>query len=277
MKKAYLLLLPLIFILGCASTQSGSSLKFDLFADPGTVLQGSSALVHMDFTNQDIKKIYNVEVFVFNPGLMKETDPACSESGKAQFLLPGEFRSYACSFQAPEINQDRMTTQLDAKATFDSTLSAAQQLEMYSELEYNNRLAKGGLETKPQSYVYSDRNLQLTVDFTEPLPLIAKENRKLFVTFTLQNIGSGMISKINPKDITIDQHGNVILVSPAGEGGYEPCRLQEQLVASGKTFPTFSCQILLPENMNMIQNYNFFIDVDYSYEIRNSISIDIIR
>ncbi|GEM_PF-3386808 len=281
----YILLAALVFSVGCVTQEQGSSLSVILQSDPPVVFENSVARVHVDVTNQDTKRLENVKVQIFSSGVMSfVNEPACVQSGDFKFLLPQEFRTFSCSFRAPKINQDRVTSKLDAKATFDATLSAVRQMELMTEEEYNNRLASSGIAQKPQSYTYSDRNIQLQVDFSEPLPVVIKQGRKFFVKFTVRNIGSGFINALEPQDVELVQKGSLdqekegnVLQSINARGEYEPCRLQETISPIGKDFPSFACQILMPANVNVLTNYNVIISIRYHYEIRDSVTVDVIR
>jgi hypothetical protein len=280
----YFLLLLIFLTLGCASTEQGSSLSLSLQADPGTVLQDSVSKIHIDVSNLENKQLDNVSVAIFSPGIMRFVNEAeCKKYSSLGFLRPEEFRSFSCDLRAPPIIQDSATAKIDVKASFDGNFSAVQPLELYTELEYNNRMASKGVTFKPQSYTYSDRNILLQVDFTDPLPLIVKNNRRQYVKFTIRNIGKGFINPIDSADVKIQQPtepepGELPLLDVINtQGEYEPCRLQEALSPIGKDFPSFSCQILMPESMNEITNYNFIIYVKYHYEIRNSVNVEIFR
>ncbi len=287
MKRYFILpLIAVILVSGCTTQPAGNGLSFSLTPDPGTVLDGSISKVHLDISNDANKRLYNVNVDIFSPGLMTPIDSeSCKSSGALGTLLPGEFRSYSCDYRAPSINQDRSSTTLNAKATYQADFSAVQPIEMYSEAEYNNRLATSGINYAPQSYSYSDGNIALQVDFTDPLPLVAKAGRKLFVKFSLRNIGSGLMGPISPSDVSInqvsvsgDQNSPALLLAVINtQGQPETCHLQETLYPTGKTYPSFSCQILMPANMNVIENFDFTFNVRYSYDIRTSANVDIIR
>ncbi len=282
----YIFLAMLIFSLGCVSLQQNYGLVLNLQSDPSAVFQNSITKVHVDVTNTDIKRLENVRAEIFNRGLMTHlNEQLCVQSGDFGMLLVGEFRTFSCDFRAPQINQDRVRTTLDAKAMFDADFEAVQQMELITEQEYNNRLATTGVRLKPQGYVYNDRNMELRVDFTDPLPVVIKQGRQFFVRFTIRNIGNGFISAITPQDVSILQkpsleqgitEGNV-LQSVNAQGNFEPCRLEETLLPIGKEFPSFSCQIFMPSNAKAITNYNFIIQIRYHYEIRDSVTVDILR
>ena len=281
----YVFLALLVFSLGCVQQDQGSSLSLSLQPDPPVVFESSVARVHVDVTNRDAKRLENVKVHIFNTGVMSfVNEPACVQSGDFKLLLPEEFRTFSCSFRAPKINQDRVTSEIDAKAEFDATLSAVQQMELMKEDEYNNRLASSGITQKPQSYAYSDRNIQLQVDFSDPLPVVIKQGRKFFVKFTVRNIGNGFINALGPQDVQLVQKGSLdqeqegnVLESINAQGEYEPCRLQETISPIGKDFPSFACQILMPANVNVLTNYNVIINIKYHYEIRDSAAVDVMR
>ncbi|MBI4170820.1 MAG: hypothetical protein HY514_03935 [Candidatus Aenigmarchaeota archaeon] len=276
----------LIFSLGCVTTQPNYGLVLNLQSDPPAVFQNSITKVHVDITNTDIKRLENVKAEIFNPGLMSPlNNQLCVQRGDFGTLFAGEFRTFSCDFSARQINQDRVRTTLDAKAIFDADFEAVQQVELITEQEYNNRVASSGVQLKPQSYVYNDRNIELRVDFTDSLPVVIKEGRQFFVRFTIRNIGNGFINALKPEDVSILQKPSLeqgitesnVLQSVNAQGNFEPCRLEETLLPIGKEFPSFSCQIFMPSNARAITNYNFIIQIRYHYEIRDSVTVDIVR
>ncbi len=300
----YIFLAALVFSLGCISAQQNNGLVIGLQADPPVVFVNGATKIFVDITNTDTKRLENVRVDIFNTGILTPLTPLeeqkCRQQGDLtalqpagmKFILPGEFRTFSCSFQARQINQDRVTTQLDAKASFDATFSAVQNMELLSESEYNNRLATGRVKLMPQSYTYSDRNIQLQLDFTDPLPIVVKEGRNFFVKFTIRNVGNGFISEIKPEDVQIIQkpsldagvlEGNVLQsVRIVTEGDqqkviYDSCGLGETLPPLGKEFPSFSCRIVMPPSVHVLTNYNFIVNIRYHYEIRDSVTVDILR
>jgi len=258
-----------------------NGLVMSMTPDPGTILQDGTTKIHIDVTNTDIKKLDNVNVVIFNPGLLLFADgSSCAQSGVFGTLQSQEFRTFSCDLKSNQINQDRLSTTINAKANFTTTFSAVQQMGLITEEEYNNRLATSGVQQQPTSYVYGDRNIQLQVDFSDTLPIVVKDNRKVYVKFTLRNIGNGFVNSIGTNDIQIlqkpsldtAQEGNVL---QSADG--RPCHLVDALYPIGNTFPSFSCQVVMPSGINPIASYDFIINVKYTYEIRAQTQVDIVR
>jgi hypothetical protein len=282
-------LLALVFSIGCIAQVPNNGLVVSLIPDPATVLVNGETSLHVDVSNTDVKNVSNVKAEVFNSGLLSPVQD-CSQRGILGDMRAGEFRTFFCDFRAPKINQDRVTTTLDVRATYESEFPAYQQLQVISEDEYNNRLASGNYHELPRSYVYSDRNIQMQLDFSDPLPLVLRDGRNYFVRFTITNIGNGFIGNIMPDDVRILQKPGLefsdegqFLQSVNLLGHYEPCRLEQVIYPNGNKFPSFVCRIVLPPKPQPplketpITDYNFIVLLHYKYEIRQSARVDIIR
>lgn len=268
--------------LGCVANEKNSSIIMEMKADPPLILENGVSFVHVDITNADTKPLRNVNVYVFNPGGRLSYNAAeCKEKGNFGLLKAGEFRTFSCPFKSGKINQDRISTEINALASFSTEFSAVQQLEVISEDEYQNRLATSTFRQEPQVYIYNDRNIQLQVEFTEPPPIVIKNEREVYVKFTIRNIGTGFIKPISPSDIKIvKQSYNPDVEEPAemlagSNGGY--CRPENILYPTGNEFPSFSCKVLMKSNSAPMSSKGFLIKINYSYEIRDSVRIDITR
>lgn len=281
----YAALLALLFSLGCIATTGNNGLVMGMQPDPPAIFEGTLTKVHVDVENTDTKRLENVRAEIFNSGLLEPAGECRQEMGR---LLPGEFRTFACSFRAPRINQDRMQAQLDGRATFDAEFSAVQQAMLITEQEYRNRFAASGVLQQPQRYVYADRNVELQVDFSDPPPIVITPDKKFFVRFTIRNAGNGFIKAIKPEHVRIIQKASLaqdigegnILQTIAAENGrekYVPCQLLAELQPIGGEFPSFSCEILMPGNVRVLENFNFIVQIRYSYEVRSSAQVDILR
>lgn len=282
----WLLLLLVVFTVGC-TTEANNGLQISMQADPPVVFENGKTTIHVDVRNEDIKILDRVVLDIFNYGLMIPVDErTCfSQLHKERTLFRDQFETFSCDFIAPEISQDRMQTQLDARVSYITRFSAAQQLDLISEQEYNNRRATQTLTSKPQRYTHSDRNVQLDIEFSDTLPIVTAPGRQYFVTFTIKNIGEGFIGSIPADAVRIIQKGTIgdqtvegnLLQSVNPQGVYEPCRVYQTLVPIGKDFTTFSCQVLMPSQPKEIMTANFIVQIDYIYELRDSVTVDIIR
>ena len=91
----YILLSLLVFSLGCVQPHANNGLVISLQPDPSLILEKGITRVNVDVTNTDIKRLENVKVEVFNPGIMARLDEsACSQAGDLKTLLAEEFRTF---------------------------------------------------------------------------------------------------------------------------------------------------------------------------------------
>lgn len=290
----HILLVALVFSLGCVGAQQNNGLVITMSPDPPVVFQKGVAKVHVDVANTDTKTLENIRAEIFSPGILSyANEKACKEAGglaagpagSQPLLRPQEFMTFSCDFIAPQINQDRVSTRLDARVNFMATFSAVQQLGLITEQEFSNRLGSTGVRTMPQSYTYRDRNIELHVEFSDKLPVVIKKGRQAFVTFAIRNIGDGFVQPIGPQDVKIIQkaslEGNVPegrVLQSVGKGGVPgPCELEHPISPIGREFQPFSCLIDMPDNVAILANYNFIVSIRYSYEVRASAALDILR
>jgi hypothetical protein len=176
----------------------------------------------------------------------------------------------SCVLSAPnknDIASSTVSTNVGVNVNFTTTLSAAQIIEMVNENEYDLRLKTGNWETKPKSYTYSDKNIELQVDFSDNLPIIARPEKKSYIYFTIKNTGGGLISDIKAGDFSLTEISSAV-VSCETIGGLSPVN---------NVFPRIACTLNLPSNVDYISNHMIVINLNYNYEIRKDIPIKIVR
>lgn len=273
-------LLLLVFTAACIGSPvtKNNGLVLDLQADPSTVFENSDVMVHVDLDNTDSRRLYNVKAEIFDSGALSSEGACEREYG---ILLPEQFETFTCNFKTPSINQQRFSTEIGAKAVFDVPFAFTQTIEAITEQEFRNRQATNSLQTKPSVYRHRDRNIAVDVEFSEPLPMVVKDGKEIFVKFTIRNIGNGFVDSLESGDITITQK------IEQGETVLDTGCIPGELLPLGKEFPTFTCKInpfytYLPDTdlgkgPRPIQSYDITMNIDYNYEIRDSLKIDVIR
>jgi hypothetical protein len=274
----------LIFISGCTAIKAGDGLALSLYADPPTIFGNDYTTLHVDLDNKDVKTLENVVVDVFDTGLLRiattedwqniYTDKMCWK--RYESLKPGQFDTFSCSLYAPEVKDQRsLQTDVNVKATFNTEFSVVQLVELMTANEYERRIASNKFVSLPQSYSYSDNYVQLQIDFSEQLPIIVRPGKKYFIYFTIKNIGNGFIDSIAPDDFYFEQRGDIIACkSYAGGRTYIFDKIMEPV---GKEFPRTACEILMPTGLPYLENYEMVIHLKYSYEIRDKITVNIVR
>jgi len=260
--KVFFLVLIILFLSGCIEQDQAQSLDIKMMADSDTVFTGSETKVYLDVNNNDVRSIKDVYMDIFETGSFTKVSDCEKEVDKIE---PVSFDSLECVLRAPEtIPTSPMTTTINARVQFDSKLSAVQVIEMITEDEYNIRERTGKLVKKPKTYSYKDNNLELQIDFSNRLPIVARGEKK-YMYLTIRNIGNGFVSDIKEGDIEIRQDGDVV-----------NC-VEQDIAPIGKEFPRIACELNMPEDINYLNNYVVILDIDYHYELREELLIDIIR
>lgn len=265
-------ILLLVAIAGCTAIRD-TGLSVSLQADPPAVFSNGSTALHIDLDNRQEKSARNVVVELFDTGLLSANK--CYRFFDR--LLPYEFQSIMCRLDAPAIEETSLETAVNSRVAFESELSANQVFEVMKENEYQRR-APAGYQPAPQSYAYSDKNIMLDVEFSEPLPLVVRPGKKYFVYFTIRNIGSGFVGDINPGDFVVadpDPRVQPVLDCPALSSVFSP---------QGKEFPRIACKLALPPDYFVVygrpvdfRSSGFIAYLGYTYELRNSLRISIVR
>ena len=258
--RYWILLLAIVILAGgCTSIREGG-LSVALQADPPNVFSKSTTLLHIDLDNRQEKQVNNVDVGLFDAGLL---DGRCSQHYDR--LLPFEFQTMTCSLIAPQVN-NTVGTEVNSRVSFDGLFSSNHVLELMNENEYQRLVTTGEYMQRSQDYIYRDSTVQVEVEFSEPPPLVIRPGKKYFAYFTISNIGNGFISDINPDDFVITSDGIL------------ECPPQTMMSPSGTFFPRVACEIYVsPEYLARgARSSDIAITLKYRYELRNSLRIDVI-
>lgn len=256
----------LVLISGCTTIRD-QGLVLALQADPRDVFSQTSTILHIDIDNRNSKSVWNVVVDLFDTGLLTG---GCSRYFDR--LLPLEFQSVSCRLLAPQVNET-VQTEVNALVSFDSQLQATQVFEVVSENEYQRRVSSGSYESRPRSYVYQDKNVMIEIDFNEPLPLVVRPSKKYFLYFTIINIGGGFVQNIQSNDFVIE-------AVDAGQPQIIFCPPRQTIAPVGKEFPRIACELVLPLQFldgGDLLNADFTASLNYRYEMRESLRINIIK
>jgi hypothetical protein len=272
--KLLFFIISIIFISGCVTDgpamKSGLSIKAG--ADPSTIFAGASTNIYADVENTDTKTLKDVRLGLYYNGLLQQTGSVCQKT-KTE-LEPGEFISMeACMLRAPSSDQiiaSTVSTTVGINLLFNTELNAAQLVEMVTEKEYDIRVKTGEWKTKPKSYTYRDKNIELQVDFSDNLPIIVRPGKKSYVYFTVKNIGGGYISTWQSGiNIIIDQQG-------VTGGNIVSCN-SLSIYPKNNLYPRMACELNLPGNIEYISNQMVIIKIAYSYEKREDLAVKIVR
>ncbi len=305
MKPLLLLLLGILILAsGCVNlfqpTQGvGGGLSLNMRADPSTVFSSSDVRLDIDVDNENPRNISDVLIDVFDSGYTDVTgiidrgtltpvrrDPSVPLCGKSiTAMRPNGFQSLTCVLTARNITQDSLVTTVSARVKYATDLSFVQIINIMNENEYVREQQQGQLVVKPAAYSYADRNVQIDVEFSEPLPVVVR-SKEYFMYITVKNIGNGFINDIGYGQLNAIP---VISIQPRVDGSLVQTlpqdivncpdlqRINWKIQPIGKTFPKIACSIKLPLGVNVIENYGLLINLRYNYEVRGSTDIKIIR
>src|SRR3989344_439390 len=270
MKNIIILALAIASVLalsGCSAVKS-DGLSIRLSADPSPVFSGSSTVVSIDVDNRNDKSINDVVVKLFDTGVLR------GQTCGAVFprLLPQEFQTISCRLDAPLVN-DSIGTEINVIASFASTFSASQTFEVLSESEYNRRRSVGFMQA-PKTYTYGDRYVRLDVEFSEAPPLVIAPDKKYFVYLTITNVGDGFLKDIVFGELRLDV--NELETPPM----IIQCPDITVLTPAGKRFPRLACDIPAPQDYFAVRSFKtsgFIVSLDYQYELRDSLKIQVIK
>lgn len=258
----YIFLLAIIFISACISppvpTEQGLTLKMD--ANPKEVFGEGITTISIDVENQDVKTLRDVNADIFEIGSFNYADNnACSKNFGN--LDVKDFKTFACNLKAKKVERDIDNT-IWARARYKSSLAAVQTFDIISQAESELRKRTGKPDGQ-KSFSFKDNNLELTMELSNS-PMVDKAGRE-FVSFKIKNIGNGFIEKlrIGPNQI---KGRNVAL----------DCK-ESEIFIIGNEFPRYSCSINLNGDVVSFITAEISINIDYDYEIRNSVDVRIIK
>ncbi len=262
MKKVFLAVFLLALASGCTITTQPSQdgLEITLSASPPQVFADKETVLYIDVQNND-NAAHIINYDVFDKGRLS-SDTACLENNVR--IEKGSFKSFRCILRAPRadlLSESRIDNDVWSRLKYSSTLTGTQLIKVISQQEYELRQRSGKLVKEPASYSFRDKNIELLVEFSSELPLIS--GRTDYIYFTIKNTGSGFIESIN---MQIQDNGNIMDSS---------CR-NRQINMVGKTSNRIACELTASQTINYLSN-PIIINIAYDYEVRNKITIPIIK
>jgi hypothetical protein len=235
-----------------------------MMADPDSVFAGSETNVYFEVNNNDVKSIKNVYMDIFETGPFTKASDCIKTVSE---IKKGSFDSLECRLRAPSaIPNSPLTTTLVSRVRFASNLNKTQLVEMITEDEYNILKSTDKLIKKPKTYSYKDNNIELQIDFSDELPIVARGEKK-YMYLTVRNIGNGFVSNLDVDDISVTEPEEKNVVN---------C-IKQKLSPIGKEFPRIACELNLPEGVDYLNNHVIILNIDYNYDLRTELPIDIIR
>jgi hypothetical protein len=234
-----------------------------LEADPPATYAGGKTILYVDVENLGGQTLRNMNIELFAPGLFSAS--ACRKT--ISVLNPNRFTTLSCGLQAPlEISTFPTNNLVNVRVSYTTTFSTVYNLELMSPELYRQKQVTGTLNRHSGSRVFKDNIIELDVDLSTDLPIVDNPDKKEYMYLTIKNIGPGIMSSIQPSDFWIQQNGNIV-----------NCNLNSVISPSGDTFPRIACEINPPGDIKYLSNYDVIVNINYHYEIRQSLPIEITR
>ncbi|MBI5347473.1 MAG: hypothetical protein HZB66_02590 [Candidatus Aenigmarchaeota archaeon] len=204
------------------------------------------------------------------------SDGSCGKPNECHLLvnkmLPNAKETLECKVTAPaaaDILKPDVWTDVNVRMRYSDDLNAVLKIDVMSPEEYRRSEMKGTLVKGLKKYSFNNRDIQLDVEFTDELPLVARD-KDTYVHFTISDIGNGMVYPLKLyEDFAIDQMPEII--------DEESCSLNRVTVPDGKQFPKITCKLKVDKNIIYLRTHVVNINVKYAYEMRKSVSVRVVR
>ena len=261
MKSSLLLLLiVIVFSSACVNTVTlGEGLATSIQTSP-RVFAGEDVKIFIDVENKDLKLYKNVEVDLFDTGFL--TGEECKKDlGE---IRSGETKTFVCTLKAPDsINEDYIENTISAKTTYSSSLRLLSNIEVISSDEYERRRVTGKLVEEDGTEAISDNSLMAEISFNQDLPIVRRGDQPLLF-LTIENAGSGILQKLDQGKIKLESG---IVKSECVNKAFD--------VLDSK-YPKITCEMNIGD-VEDIENHDILVEIQYSYDVRDKIFIDIVR
>jgi hypothetical protein len=287
MNYSLLFLSFLVFITGCTSLPGeniGADHVFTIDVSPNDLFTSATAprtaTATMEFQNNGEIDIQDVTLEIYDIGAIAEATRLVEGETRACLhgvgvIEAGTFASRSCELTAPTtIEDDVITTEVKARATYFTTLNDAVTISAITEDEYRVRQAKGEITSSTPVFTSTDDNLQIKTSFSDDMPIIIRPDKDAFMYIDISNIGNGRIESIDSGNIhaTVQSKDGIQLDCPdIGAGTTSTFKIKD------RDFPRITCKITLPNNVNYLNDQTVIIEIDYKYEIRTSQQVQIRR
>jgi hypothetical protein len=200
------------------------------------------------------------------------SDGSCAEPNRCtavfKDVIENDRKTLACRLKAPEQLIKNMNNDINVRMRYKNKLSAVQEISVISKEWFRRNEITGQLKMAPKIYTYRNRDLELTIEISDEMPLVVRD-KEYYIHFKIRNIGNGMVYPIKLySEFDIDQSEVII---------DESCTKGKILRPDGKEFPKLTCKLNILKNVNYIKNFVISITIDYAYELRKSVPVFIIK
>ena len=181
-------------------------------------------------------------------------------------LKSGELQTLECSLNVTQPGSlIRATTPVTIalRAQFRARLSGSLTLDALSAEEWRRRQTTGTLETKPQSYTFSDGNIQAVLNFDRNGPYVSGD--RVIASLSVRSTGDGSVLVLNPSDVLISQYSKAF-----------NCPLETPLRSEKGVFSPVTCMLDVPQTA-IATTYPITLTIYYDYEIRRTVPVSIIK
>ncbi|MBI4018253.1 MAG: hypothetical protein HY368_01465 [Candidatus Aenigmarchaeota archaeon] len=275
MKPSNMTLIPvllLVFAAACIASiavvrLSDGTLQMKVSPDPDEIFIDGLTNIYVDVTNRDVKTLNAVSIDVFETGLLELPDKKekCEKLGVE--MKPNQSFTLRCTLRArPDITESSVQSDIHVRAQFETKLNIVQPVEFITQ-DWFERQRLLGEQPKPRKYAYADKNVLVTVEFSDGMPLVVRDNTKYYMYLTIENIGDGVMTQIAPPTISYSDK------SDFARGVAKECKF-ETLYIVGKKFPRVACEITQPDIADQ-KTIDLILGVAYNYDIRDTATVKI--
>ncbi len=265
----YLLALLVVFLAGCTAVQTGSGVTLTLEPETYTIEPSTPVKIFATISNEENSRIDVKSIYIFSTGVL--TGEPCNFA--VGTLEKYERRNYICQLKSPppeEIPKPYIRNSVLASVKYTAEMDVTKDFEVISFDEYEKRRLTGRLDSQPQSAVFSDGNIQATVEFSDGIPVVRSPGKDVFLYINIKNVGSGFVDPLGPESIRFSEETSPLLDSTGClevlKGGLPPYNNE---------FPRIACRL----NMNVFQGdadaRRIVMSVSYGYEKRAETEVEI--
>ena len=205
---------------------------------------------------------YKIFVDFFDVGLFKKR----SECKKEFDFKPNLEQHVECKliFESDKDFTNIIDETIHSLIRYNTQFSVAKNFVVMKQEEYENRRITGRLKEFPKSFVESNGDLEVTIEFSEN-PIVAR-NEESYLYIKIRNIGNGFANDLKKDGIEIKIIPNIPI----------NCDIDEK-ISIEKGAGIIPCKIEIKDLKESYLNAYVIINIKYEYEIKKSAKIKIVK
>ena len=232
---------------------------------PQSVYSGEVFSVYMDVKNLGNLSYNGMIMEFFNTGSFSKQNSCTSGTTR---LGPNGMATVECRLKYERQIESPVTETVDSLVAYERNMTSSLAVPVLSEDEYGKRRQLGTYQEL--SKIFSQSNNEITVDAELSENPVVDIGGEKYVYFTIRNTGSGFINEIKKADISVWS-------VPLGIVSKGDCNIPVVLFHDNGVFTKIACRMHPESVQNGFENAFVFFDVNYIYELRQSVSITVKR